>query len=67
DQDEAEGHFLANGTFYHNAADAVYGTGPIPLTGNTANVGNSQAINNIQPYQCVNYIIALIGVFPSRN
>lgn len=31
------------------------------------NTGNSQAVNNIQPFQTVNYIIALQGVFPSRN
>jgi len=24
-------------------------------------------VNNIQPYQCVNYIIALQGTYPSRN
>ena len=31
------------------------------------NTGGSQAHTNIQPYLCVNYIIALQGVFPSRN
>lgn len=31
------------------------------------NVGGGQAVNNLQPYQCVNYIIALQGTFPSRN
>ncbi|MDT0554387.1 phage tail protein [Patiriisocius hiemis] len=36
---------------------------------NSASVagGNSTPINNIQPYQVVNYIIALQGTFPSRN
>ncbi|WP_338039488.1 hypothetical protein [Maribacter litopenaei] len=33
----------------------------------TLNAGGSQPINNIQPFQCVNYIIALQGIFPSRN
>lgn len=32
-----------------------------------SNVGGSQAHNNMQPYLVVNYIIALQGVFPSRN
>ncbi|MBD0833499.1 phage tail protein [Aestuariibaculum sediminum] len=36
-----------------------------------SNVGNrggeGQTINNIQPYQAINYIIALKGVYPSRN
>ena len=29
--------------------------------------GGSQAHNNMQPYLCINFVIALIGVFPSRN
>jgi len=31
------------------------------------NNGGSQPHNNLQPYTVVNYIIALFGVFPSRN
>jgi microcystin-dependent protein len=33
----------------------------------TGNAGGSQAVNNMQPYTAVNYIIALQGVFPSRS
>lgn len=33
----------------------------------TASAGGSQAINNVQPALGMNYIIALQGVFPSRN
>lgn len=33
----------------------------------TLNAGGGQSVNNIQPYQCVNYIIALVGVYPSRS
>ena len=29
--------------------------------------GNNQAVNNMQPYLTVTYIIALQGIFPSRN
>jgi microcystin-dependent protein len=29
--------------------------------------GGSQPHNNMPPYQCVNFIIALEGIFPSRN
>jgi len=29
--------------------------------------GGSQPHENMQPYLCVNFIIALEGVFPSRN
>ncbi len=32
-----------------------------------APVGAGQAFNNMPPYQAVNYIIALVGLFPSRN
>ena len=32
-----------------------------------ANTGGSQPHTNVQPFQCVNFIIALVGVFPSRN
>ncbi len=31
------------------------------------NVGGSQSHYNIQPYLCVNFIIALVGVYPSRH
>ncbi len=36
----------------------------------SATVGNSgsgQAHNNVQPFNVVNYIVALVGVFPSRD
>lgn len=32
-----------------------------------AGAGGSQPHSNIQPYQCVNFIIALEGIFPSAN
>ena len=31
------------------------------------NTGGGQSHNNIQPYQVINYIIALQGTYPSRN
>lgn len=31
------------------------------------NIGGNQSHTNIMPFQCVNYIIALFGVFPSRQ
>lgn len=33
----------------------------------TGNTGGGQPHNNMQPYLAMNYIIALQGVFPSRN
>ena len=35
--------------------------------GTTGNTGNSQSVNNMQPYQVVNFCIALVGIFPSRT
>ena len=67
DQDEAAGKFLANGTFYHNQGDATYGAGPIAVQATVGNTGNGQSINNLQPYQTISYVIALVGIFPSRN
>ena len=37
------------------------------ITVTNMNTGASQPVNNLQPYQCVNYIIALTGIFPSRS
>ena len=33
----------------------------------TGNTGGNQSVNNMQPYEVVNYIIALVGVYPSRS
>lgn len=33
----------------------------------TGNTGGNQSVNNIPPYRTVNYIIALVGIFPSRS
>jgi len=33
----------------------------------TGNTGGGQSVNNIEPFECVNYIIALVGIYPSRN
>lgn len=40
---------------------------PVPLGTPIANNGGSQPHPNIQPYTCLNYSIALQGLFPSRN
>lgn len=48
----------------------AYGTGgttvdlPAAAVGDT---GGSRAHTNIQPYLCINFIVALVGVYPSRN
>jgi len=39
----------------------------LKANGNTMNTGGSLGHTNIQPFQVVNYIIALEGVYPSRS
>ncbi len=40
---------------------------PIDMATATSNTGGSESHNNIQPYLCVHFIIALSGIFPSRQ
>jgi microcystin-dependent protein len=35
-------------------------------TASISNVGGSQAHENLMPYLCIHFIIALFGVYPSR-
>ena len=51
---------------------AIYGNGPGDVTMSSPNVntsvaGGNQPHNNMQPYLGMNYIIALEGIYPSRN
>jgi microcystin-dependent protein len=48
--------------FYINEAPSV----PMAVQAITATGGN-QAHGNIAPFQCINYIVALFGIYPSRN
>tara|TARA_B100000965_G_C19489644_1_gene712418 strand:+ start:375 stop:923 length:549 start_codon:yes stop_codon:yes gene_type:complete len=41
--------------------------GSVTGTVNVLNNGGGQPFNNIQPVEVINYIIALQGIFPSRN
>ncbi|MDX2149952.1 MAG: tail fiber protein [Bryobacteraceae bacterium] len=47
--------------FTSSAPDAQMGAGAI------GNTGGSQPHSNLQPYLCVSFIVALVGIFPSRN
>ncbi|MBQ0787689.1 MAG: phage tail protein [Oceanihabitans sp.] len=53
----AEGGVFATGANAQMAADAT-------VVGQT---GGSQSHNNMQPFTCLSYIIALQGVYPSRS
>jgi len=53
-------------------AASVYNTAApdtsITMPANTvSNTGGGQQHMNMMPFQCVNFIIALFGIFPSRN
>jgi microcystin-dependent protein len=53
-------------------AGAIYNSGdPAPGVSMNANailpVGGSQSHDNTQPFQCVNFIIALEGIFPTQG
>jgi microcystin-dependent protein len=65
DLPNADGNLLAkNGSFplFSTSQDGT------AMAGNTiANGGGGQGHPNIQPYLTVNYCIALVGIFPSRN
>lgn len=52
-----------------SARTDVYGSGPLASMGGTvtAATGGGQVHENRQPYLTLNYIIALQGVFPSRD
>lgn len=59
-----------SGNVLGEASLPVYGSfgAATPMgTNSVANVGGSQAHENIQPYLALNYCIALQGLFPSRN
>jgi microcystin-dependent protein len=56
------GNALADSAIYTNAApNAQMNAASI------GNTGGNQPHPNIQPYLCINFIIALSGIFPSRN
>lgn len=57
------GHVLAqSGTIYGPASSLT------PMrAGSIGNVGGGQAHDNMQPYLALNFVIALQGLFPSRN
>jgi len=67
------GHYLAESSaesFLDESSPGQHLAGVGAIVGGTAslsNTGNSQAIDIMQPSTCVNYIICLQGIYPSRS
>lgn len=59
--DDPDGAFsaVANENIYSNTSNVSMSA--------TTNTGGSQPHENRPPYLAINYIIALVGIFPSRN
>jgi microcystin-dependent protein len=59
----------AAGNFPATSGSNIYGASPDTTMNATivGQAGGSQAHSNLQPYLVVNFVIALTGVFPSRN
>jgi len=59
----------AAGNFPATSGNNIYGASPDSTMNPTivGQAGGSQAHSNLQPYLVVNFVIALTGIFPSRN
>ena len=71
DTDDPDGAVMGSGTqvFHSGAADVMMGATSIDgsFTVANANTGGSQGFSNKMPSLVVNYIIAMVGTYPSRN
>ena len=56
-------NYLAVGNSMYGDGSAALTPAGVPLP----NAGGSQAHNNMQPFLTMNFIIALVGLFPSRS
>ena len=65
-QNSPSGACLAGSANMRLYRDVGTSTNLAPETAITK-VGGSQAHTNVAPFQCVHYIIALFGIYPSRN
>ncbi len=59
--------FAGTPNLYSDTADTTVRAGALNLSLNINIAGNSSPVNNMAPFQAVNFIIALTGIFPSRS
>ena len=70
DPNPAEQITPANNALARSVGGSVYGpdSNLVPLNATAMpNAGGGQAHNNVQPYLAINFIIALVGLYPSRS
>lgn len=60
------GNYLSN-TLPNNLYSNTSNTPVVMHASTVSSVGGSQPHNNMQPYLTLNFIVALQGIFPSRN
>ena len=56
---------LGSTATYHSGGGGQMAPNSVAVT--VDNNGGNQPHTNIQPFQCVNFIIALVGTYPSRS
>ncbi len=54
-------------TFYSDTANSNLLPQNVSINTSLANSGASQQLNNLAPFACINFIIALFGTYPSRT
>lgn len=66
--EEASNNIVASNAGYKIYAPVASANGELAGVTATLNpVGGNQAYTNMKPYTGINFIIALVGIFPSRN
>ena len=65
----ANAGFTGGNTWAPVSGSSIFGTTPDTSMHPSvvANSGGSQSHNNVQPMLAINFVIALVGIFPSRN
>jgi len=56
---------VSSGTYHTGPSNATMNAGAVQTT--VANTGGGQAHENMQPFLVIRFIVALTGLFPSRN
>lgn len=59
------GNYLAEGAIYNSATNTQMNAGAVQVTNSPA--GGNQPFSIQQPYLGMNFVIAIEGIFPSRN